>query len=237
MKAARYPCLLRLYAVGVEDPICILTERMPHRSLLHYLHDVSGRHLSLRPLIEMIAQINTTAPKAALSGRFTVKSDVWSFGITIYEIITDGQIPYPSMNNTETLNQVSTGYRMPRPANCSEGVYEIMLQTWGATPERRPPFEYLRTYFEEYFVSPEPPGLFPDALSLRRADKMASMDTGENLGIMCIEPGESFESEEEEELVDAELMNLARNMANQINGNHHSHQQNHVRVTNLFELR
>ncbi|KAM3171393.1 hypothetical protein ACTXT7_016713 [Hymenolepis weldensis] len=102
-----------------------------------------------------------------------------------------------------------------------------MLQTWGATPERRPPFEYLRTYFEEYFVSPEPPGLFPDALSLRRADKMASMDTGENLGIMCIEPGESFESEEEEELVDAELMNLARNMANQINGNHHSHQQNH----------
>ncbi len=51
--------------------------------------------------------INWTAPAAALVGRFTVKSDVWSFGIVLYEIITFGQVPYPSMNNTETLNQVS----------------------------------------------------------------------------------------------------------------------------------
>ncbi|VDL61227.1 unnamed protein product [Hymenolepis diminuta] len=293
MKAARHPRLVRLYAVCVEDPIYIVTELMPHGSLLHYLRDGSGRHLTLRPLIDMMAQIASgmaylereryihrdlaarnilvgennavkiadfglarmvveeryetyvaqngtklpikwTAPEAALSGRFTVKSDVWSFGIVIYEIITHGQVPYPSMNNTETLNQVSTGYRMPRPANCPEGVYEIMLQTWDATPERRPPFEYLCTYFEEYFVSPEQPGFnhsnteaSPGALSLRRADKMASMDNGENLGIMSIEPGESIENEEEEELVDAELMNLARNMASQINGNHHSHQRNH----------
>uniref|UniRef100_A0A158QGN6 Tyrosine-protein kinase n=1 Tax=Rodentolepis nana TaxID=102285 RepID=A0A158QGN6_RODNA len=178
--------------------------------------------------------IKWTAPEAALSGRFTVKSDVWSFGIVIYEIITHGQVPYPSMNNTETLNQVSTGYRMPRPANCPEGVYEIMLKTWDATPERRPQFEYLCTYFEEYFVSPEPSGFnhsntnaSPGTLSLRCVDKMASMDNGDNLTLMAIEPGESIENEEEEELEDSELMNLARNIPNQINGNHHSHQRNH----------
>ncbi|VDQ02533.1 unnamed protein product [Trichobilharzia regenti] len=43
-------------------------------------------------------------------GRFTIKSDVWSFGIVIYEIITYGQVPFPSMNNTETLQQVENGY-------------------------------------------------------------------------------------------------------------------------------
>lgn len=141
------------------------------------------------------------------------------------------------MNNTETLNQVSAGYRMPRPASCPEGVYEMMLQTWDASPERRPPFEYLCTYFEEYFVAPEPSGFHhqcvnatteasPGALSLRHGNKVTHLN-GENPVILDVEPGESMENEEEEELVDAELMNLARNGANQINSNHHSHQRNH----------
>ncbi|KAL5965278.1 Tyrosine-protein kinase isoform SRK4, partial [Taenia solium] len=56
MKAARHPRLVRLYAVCVEDPIYIITELMPHGSLLYYLRDGPGRHLTLRPLIDMMAQ-------------------------------------------------------------------------------------------------------------------------------------------------------------------------------------
>lgn len=52
--------------------------------------------------------IKWTSPEAALVNRFTIKSDVWSFGIVLYEIITYGQVPYPSMNNSETINQVNS---------------------------------------------------------------------------------------------------------------------------------
>ncbi|CAL8103640.1 unnamed protein product [Calicophoron daubneyi] len=99
--------------------------------------------------------IKWTAPEAALMGRFTVKSDVWSFGIVIYEIITHGKVPYPSMNNTETLQQVESGYRMPRPPNCPPTIYEMVLSMWDVVPERRPTFEFLCGYFEDYFANAE----------------------------------------------------------------------------------
>lgn len=57
MKAARHPRLVRLYAVCVEDPIYIVTELMPHGALLDYLRDGAGKHLTLRPLIDMMAQV------------------------------------------------------------------------------------------------------------------------------------------------------------------------------------
>ncbi|TGZ69050.1 hypothetical protein CRM22_003953 [Opisthorchis felineus] len=99
--------------------------------------------------------IKWTAPEAALLGRFTVKSDVWSFGIVIYEIVTHGQTPYPSMNNTQTLQQVESGYRMPRPPSCPDPVYQVMLRTWDTIPDKRPTFDSLCTYFEDYFSNAE----------------------------------------------------------------------------------
>lgn len=62
--------------------------------------------------------IKWTAPEAAIYNKFSIKSDVWSFGIVLSEIITYGRTPYPSMSNQEVLQKVSNSYRMPQPSNC-----------------------------------------------------------------------------------------------------------------------
>ncbi|MEJ1282321.1 hypothetical protein NN561_013278 [Cricetulus griseus] len=100
--------------------------------------------------------IKWTAPEAALFGRFTVKSDVWSFGILLTELITKGRVPYPGMNNREVLEQVEHGYHMPCPPGCPASLYEVMEQTWRLDPEERPTFEYLQSFLEDYFTSTEP---------------------------------------------------------------------------------
>uniref|UniRef100_A0A4W4FWV1 Tyrosine-protein kinase n=1 Tax=Electrophorus electricus TaxID=8005 RepID=A0A4W4FWV1_ELEEL len=64
--------------------------------------------------------IKWTAPEAALYGRFTIKSDVWSFGILLTELVTKGRVPYPGMNNREVLEQVERGYRILCPQDSSD---------------------------------------------------------------------------------------------------------------------
>uniref|UniRef100_A0ACB8FDZ8 Uncharacterized protein n=1 Tax=Sphaerodactylus townsendi TaxID=933632 RepID=A0ACB8FDZ8_9SAUR len=57
--------------------------------------------------------IKWTAPEAINYGSFTIKSDVWSFGVLLYEIITFGKIPYPGMSNSDVMVALQRGYRMP----------------------------------------------------------------------------------------------------------------------------
>ena len=85
--------------------------------------------------------IKWTAPEAAIYGKFTIKSDVWSYGILLYELITHGQVPYPGMANREVLDQIQRGYRMPRHENCPEKIYEYMTRCWDVIPDNRPTFE------------------------------------------------------------------------------------------------
>ncbi|XP_033738390.1 tyrosine-protein kinase Src42A-like [Pecten maximus] len=97
--------------------------------------------------------IKWTAPEAANYNRFTIKSDVWSFGILLTEIVTYGRIPYPGMTNAEVLHQVEHGYRMPNPPGCPKPLYEIMLECWRKEEMERPTFETLQWKLEEYFAN------------------------------------------------------------------------------------
>jgi fyn-related kinase len=99
--------------------------------------------------------IKWTAPEAAIYSKFSVKSDVWSFGIVLYEIITNGRTPYPSMNNQEVLQQVSRNYRMPKPQNCPDRLYLMMQSCWKHLPEERPTFESLKYMLENFFDDDE----------------------------------------------------------------------------------
>ncbi|KAK6471956.1 proto-oncogene tyrosine-protein kinase Src-like isoform X2 [Huso huso] len=100
--------------------------------------------------------IKWTAPEAALYGRFTIKSDVWSFGVLLTELATKGRVPYPGMVNREVLDQVERGYRMPCPAECPDSLHDLMLTCWRKEAEERPTFEYLQSFLEDYFTSAEP---------------------------------------------------------------------------------
>ncbi|XP_076462221.1 tyrosine-protein kinase fyna-like [Babylonia areolata] len=100
--------------------------------------------------------IKWTAPEAALYGKFTIKSDVWSYGILLQEIMTKGQIPYPGMNNREVLEQVERGYRMLQSPMTPDHVYSQQLACWDKDAEKRPTFEHLFLFFDDYFISTEP---------------------------------------------------------------------------------
>ncbi len=59
------------------------------------------------------------------------------------------------MTNQETLSQVERGYRMHKPKNCPQPIYDMMLKTWAQDSDDRPTFEYLQNFFEDYSISTE----------------------------------------------------------------------------------
>ncbi|XP_072097453.1 protein-tyrosine kinase 6-like isoform X1 [Mobula birostris] len=84
-----------------------------------------------------------TAPEAIEHGYFSVKSDVWSFGILLYEVVTYGKTPYPGMKNQEIVSMVSQGYRMPCPNGCPTMLHKVMLDCWEKVASNRPSFATL----------------------------------------------------------------------------------------------
>ncbi|XP_035154028.3 tyrosine-protein kinase HCK isoform X1 [Callithrix jacchus] len=99
--------------------------------------------------------IKWTAPEAINFGSFTIKSDVWSFGVLLMEIVTYGRIPYPGMSNPEVIRALERGYRMPRPEHCPEELYSIMTRCWKNRPEERPTFEYIQSVLDDFYTATE----------------------------------------------------------------------------------
>ncbi|CAO2628007.1 Tyrosine-protein kinase FRK [Lemmus lemmus] len=99
---------------------------------------------------EIKLPVKWTAPEAIRTNKFSIKSDVWSFGILLYEIITYGKIPYSGMTGAQVIQMLSQNYRLPQPPNCPQQFYNIMLQCWDTEPQQRPKFETLRRQLEDY---------------------------------------------------------------------------------------
>ncbi|KAL9964725.1 hypothetical protein ACROYT_G028405 [Oculina patagonica] len=88
--------------------------------------------------------VKWTAYEGLLYGIYTTQSDVWSFGVVLYEIFTVGGSPYPGINGREIPNKLQKGYRMPKPKHVDDQLYQIMLQCWQENPNDRPTFSKLK---------------------------------------------------------------------------------------------
>ena len=81
---------------------------------------------------------------------YVLATDVWAFGILLWEIFSCGKMPYPGMNNTETKKAViKDGYRMKAPDGTPEQVNQLMAECWQAEPENRPTMSDIVDFMKE----------------------------------------------------------------------------------------
>ena len=90
------------------------------------------------------------APEMILHHTFSIKSDIWSFGIVLHEIITCGQNPYPGMSNDDVKELIQQGYRMLRTMRCPENLYDIVMKCWLMNPAHRPTFKTLLGQLQKF---------------------------------------------------------------------------------------
>ncbi|CAH1258708.1 FGFR1 [Branchiostoma lanceolatum] len=88
------------------------------------------------------------SPEAIFDQVYTTQSDVWSFGVVLWEIVTLGGSPYPGLSGKELFRYLKAGYRMEKPENCRQEIYDIMLDCWQDKPQRRPTFTEIRERLE-----------------------------------------------------------------------------------------
>ncbi|NWR75011.1 BMX kinase, partial [Centropus unirufus] len=92
--------------------------------------------------------VKWSAPEVFHYTKFSSKSDVWAFGILMWEVFTLGKQPYELYDNMQVIEKVSQGYRLYRPQRVSDIIYQIMYNCWHELPEKRPAFSQLLSIFE-----------------------------------------------------------------------------------------
>ncbi|XP_068727464.1 uncharacterized protein [Montipora capricornis] len=103
----------------------------------HLYHDVykvdTGKKLPVKWM----------APESIFEEIFTTRSDVWSYGVVLWEIATLGGSPYALKKHKEVLESLKSGYRLEKPDICTDRVYTLMTDCWNQDPDERPSFERL----------------------------------------------------------------------------------------------
>ncbi|PVD21200.1 hypothetical protein C0Q70_19369 [Pomacea canaliculata] len=96
------------------------------------------------------------SPESLVDGLFTFKSDIWSFGVVVYEIVTFGSFPYQGLSNTQVLDYVKQGNRLILPDNCPEDlrsfIHWCMFYDQGFRPDLEDILDYL--HFNQKFLVP-----------------------------------------------------------------------------------
>jgi len=99
--------------------------------------------------------IRWTAPEALQHRKFSSASDVWSYGIVLWEIMSFSDRPYWDWTNRDVMSRVTTGYRLPPPKDCPKVVYSLMLDCWESDKNKRPKFAEIESHLDEIIRSSE----------------------------------------------------------------------------------
>jgi len=79
---------------------------------------------------------------------FSSQSDVWSFGVVLWEIFSLGKVPYPGLKFDDSfIRRLQNGYRMEKPEFASDEIYQLMIACWKKGPNQRPTFSQLEEAF------------------------------------------------------------------------------------------
>ena len=95
--------------------------------------------------------IKWTAPEGLAYNKFSSKSDVWAFGVLLWEIATYGKSPYPGVELANVFHLLDSGYRMECPDNCPTNVYEMMQRCWQWEANARPTFDQIYKDLESMY--------------------------------------------------------------------------------------
>ncbi|KAJ1062988.1 hypothetical protein K5549_005017 [Capra hircus] len=95
------------------------------------------------------------APEVIAHGKHTTSSDVWSFGIVMWEVMSYGERPYWDMSDQEVLNAIQQEFRLPPPPGCPPGLHLLMLDTWQKDRTQRPHFNQLVAAFDKMIRKPD----------------------------------------------------------------------------------
>uniref|UniRef100_A0A7N6AHE4 Tyrosine-protein kinase n=1 Tax=Anabas testudineus TaxID=64144 RepID=A0A7N6AHE4_ANATE len=87
--------------------------------------------------------VKWSPPEVFNFSRYSSKSDVWSFGVLMWEVFTEGRMPFEPHQNHEVVTLVTQGHRLYRPKMATAEIYEIMQLCWHERPEERPSFSQL----------------------------------------------------------------------------------------------
>ncbi|KAG2489359.1 hypothetical protein HYH03_012189 [Edaphochlamys debaryana] len=99
----------------------------------------------------LVVPVRWSAPEVLRSGQgWSEKSDVYSYGVTMWEIFSNGAEPYASRSNSEAMRAVLAGDLLPRPKNCPQPVYSLMLDCWRADPQQRPTFKQIADVYRRW---------------------------------------------------------------------------------------
>ncbi|NXY47233.1 EPHA7 protein, partial [Ceuthmochares aereus] len=98
-----------------------------------------------------------SAPEAIQYHHFSPASDVWSFGIVMWEVMSYGERPYWDMSNQDVMKAVEDGFRLPAPVNCQPPLHQLMLDCWQKDRSRRPKFSHIHNILSKMVQSPDPP--------------------------------------------------------------------------------
>uniref|UniRef100_H3B0W6 receptor protein-tyrosine kinase n=1 Tax=Latimeria chalumnae TaxID=7897 RepID=H3B0W6_LATCH len=98
--------------------------------------------------------IRWTAPEAIAYRKFTSASDVWSYGIVMWEVVSFGERPYWEMSNQDVIKAIDEGYRLPAPMDCPLVLHQLMLDCWEKARSDRPKFGQIVNILDKLIRNP-----------------------------------------------------------------------------------